>query len=314
MRDQNQYLPLATKIGTHLDLLGESQFADTSFLCLPGSQFRTDESKAVSQSDQVAISVQGRGRGSEMFHPVQPSRRRQKIYVRVHLIVLLVFNKGFPLGHCIRWELPPQSWQNNLTSFLRAFSSRKCSVRHGVSSTLQLLHLNRLSHSSSSAHGSPPRPVVNRIGSSAFVLLPSSSQRKSHTFDCLQRWTGQISSQVDELRDAVQTLPPVYTRFVIQNELNCRMPSPNFSMGKLRGGGRVCLKLIQELHNGIPQTLLSNLLMSFSCLYLHLSRNTRYGKRFELNVARLSIENRQQCKQIDSSDNNTQPNVRRNSA
>ncbi|KRY32587.1 hypothetical protein T01_12700 [Trichinella spiralis] len=198
MRDQNQYLPLATKIGTHLDLLGESQFADTSFLCLPGSQFRTDESKAVSQSDQVAISVQGRGRGSEMFHPVQPSRRRQKIYVRVHLIVLLVFNKGFPLGHCIRWELPPQSWQNNVKT-----------IQVTVDFFPEGFQLKEML-----THGSPPRPVVNRIGSSAFVLLPSSSQRKSHTFDCLQRWTGQISSQVDELRDAVQTLPPVYTRFV----------------------------------------------------------------------------------------------------
>ncbi|KRX75648.1 hypothetical protein T06_12714 [Trichinella sp. T6] len=226
MRDQNQYLLLATKIGTHPDLLGEGQFADTSFRCLPGSQFRTDKSKAVSQPDQVAISAQGRGRGLEMFHPVQPSRRRLKLYVRVHLIVLLVFNKGFPLGHCIRWELPPQT-QGNVGS-----------VRHAVSST----HLNRLSHSSCSTHGSPPRPVVNRIGSSASLLLPSSSQRKSHTFDCLQRWTGQTSSQDDELRDAVQTFPPMYTRFeLIQNDLNCRMSSSNFSKGKL-GRQLFCLR------------------------------------------------------------------------
>ncbi|KRX13486.1 hypothetical protein T07_14180 [Trichinella nelsoni] len=52
------------------------------------------------------------------------------------------------------------------------------SSRRGVWSTLQLLRLNRPSRSSNLTHGSPQRPVIDKIGSSASVLPPNSFQRK----------------------------------------------------------------------------------------------------------------------------------------
>ncbi|KRY27161.1 hypothetical protein T01_8436 [Trichinella spiralis] len=61
------------------------------------------------------------------------------------------------------------------------------SIRHGVWSTLQLLRLNRPSRSSHLTHGSPQRPVVDKIGSSASYYLRIVFSANRDTFDCFQR-------------------------------------------------------------------------------------------------------------------------------